>query len=168
MFCTQAVEIDGSDISVWYKMGVAGCQAKQLSFARYALESAISVNKQHWPSVELLVEVRLGELHLPRHLVEFALLRDLQVLFALGDDISCQQVIEHALQLNPFFSRGLEIQKSLEPCHGSIAEHRWVFPQDYGRKETTQPRRPVEVTVESWHGPSCILFGFCTIISVAL
>ena len=156
----EAVEIDATDITVWYKMGIAASQANELSLARFALEGGLAVNSKHWPSLELLVEVRRAP---PFRCASTAfLLEDSalpcgppQVLFSLGDDTGCQLAVDHALRLNPFFARGLELRKGLEPGSTEAVEHRWLSPQAYntaGQQEqlAAVAKPPVVLTVESW------------------
>ena len=78
-----------------------------------------------------------------------------QVLFALGDEPGCKRVVEHALQLNPFFSRGLDLRQSLQPGSNFPVEHRWLFPEKCrlkGGDELGQPKPVVDFTVDSWRG----------------
>ena len=128
----QAVELDSSDVTIWYKMAVAACQAEQLSLARFALENALVVNQNHWLSVELLVEV----------------------LLALGDSIACKFAVEQAHRINPAFERGKSIVASLgQKINRPEVRYRWVSPAKC-RPLEDQPAVSASqnLSVESWQG----------------
>ncbi|CAI8055447.1 Calcineurin-binding protein cabin-1 [Geodia barretti] len=81
----QAVDVDGSDVTVWYQMGLAATSLGNLLLARTALDEARRCHAHYWPAIDLLCSL----------------------LLALNDDISCLQLISEVLPHLPDFPRGL-------------------------------------------------------------
>ncbi|XP_070531569.1 calcineurin-binding protein cabin-1-like [Ptychodera flava] len=87
----KAVELDRSDVTVWYHMGKIALQLCQLSLARLAFEEALTCNPNHWPSMDTLCTV----------------------LYSLNDYYSCMYIISKALDRDGAYTKGLVLREKM-------------------------------------------------------
>lgn len=53
----QAVMLDSTDVSVWYKIGHVALKLLRLPLARHAFEEGLLCNPDHWPCLDNLITV---------------------------------------------------------------------------------------------------------------
>ncbi|XP_077986100.1 calcineurin-binding protein cabin-1-like [Glandiceps talaboti] len=87
----KAVELDCSDVTVWYHMGKIAVELSQLSLARLAFEEALTCNPNHWPAMDSLCSV----------------------LYALSDYYSCMYYISKALGRDGSYTKGLVLRDKM-------------------------------------------------------
>eukprot|EP01133_Synstelium_polycarpum_P008375 gene8375-9842_t len=80
-FFVQAVDLDGSDLLVWYNIGRIASDLSKWNIARHALERALvlAAPATHWMSLERLIEL----------------------LYVIGDHDSCRRQVDAALRIDP-------------------------------------------------------------------
>ncbi|XP_010244392.1 PREDICTED: uncharacterized protein LOC104588240 [Nelumbo nucifera] len=88
----QAVEIDTKDSVVWNQLGTLSCSMGLLSISRWAFEQGLSCSPNNWNCMEKLLEV----------------------LIAIGDEVSCLSVAELILRHWPSHSRALHVKNTIE------------------------------------------------------
>ncbi|ERN03626.1 hypothetical protein AMTR_s00042p00226140 [Amborella trichopoda] len=88
----QAVEIDTKDSVVWNQLGTLSCYIGLLSIARWAFEQGLSCSPNNWNCMEKLLEV----------------------LIAIGDEISCLSVANLILRNWPSHARALLVKTVIE------------------------------------------------------
>ncbi|KAE8687620.1 hypothetical protein F3Y22_tig00111013pilonHSYRG00255 [Hibiscus syriacus] len=88
----QAVEIDNKDSVVWNQLGTLSCSMGSLSISRWAFEQGLLCSPNNWNCMEKLLEV----------------------LIAIGDEVSCLSVAELILRHWPSHSRALHVKNTIE------------------------------------------------------
>ncbi|CAN0907300.1 Calcineurin-binding protein 1 [Linum grandiflorum] len=88
----QAVEIDTKDSVVWNQLGTLSCSMGLLSISRWAFEQGLLCSPNNWTCMEKLLEV----------------------LIAIGDEVSCLAVAELLLRHWPSHSRALHVKCTIE------------------------------------------------------
>ncbi|XP_012492972.1 calcineurin-binding protein 1 isoform X1 [Gossypium raimondii] len=88
----QAVEIDNKDSVVWNQLGTLSCSMGSLSISRWAFEQGLLCSPNNWNCMEKLLEV----------------------LIAIGDEVTCLSVAELILRHWPSHSRALHVKNTIE------------------------------------------------------
>ncbi|CAN1219117.1 Calcineurin-binding protein 1 [Linum perenne] len=88
----QAVEIDTKDSVVWNQLGTLSCSMGLLSISRWAFEQGLLCSPNNWTCMEKLLEV----------------------LIAIGDEVSCLAVADLILRHWPSHSRALHVKSTIE------------------------------------------------------
>lgn len=88
----QAVEIDTKDSVIWNQLGTLSCSMGLLSISRWAFEQGLFCSPNNWNCMEKLLEV----------------------LIAIGDEVSCLSVAELILQRWPSHARALHVKHTIE------------------------------------------------------
>ncbi|KAJ6422369.1 hypothetical protein OIU84_027345 [Salix udensis] len=88
----QAVEIDTKDSVVWNQLGTLSCSMGLLSISRWAFEQGLLCSPNNWNCMEKLLEV----------------------LIAIGDEVTCLSVAELILRHWPSHSRALHVKNTIE------------------------------------------------------
>lgn len=83
--CLHFVQVDASDVCVWYGVGKMAVQLGDVRLARHAFEQGLACSSGHWPCLDELVGV----------------------LYAIGDDLACLHRIAQALAKDPYYVKGL-------------------------------------------------------------
>lgn len=94
----QAVEIDDKDPVVWNQLGTLSCSMGLLSTSRWAFEQGLLCSPNNWNCMEKLLEV----------------------LIAIGDEVSCLSIANLILRHWPSHSRALHVKTTIEyaePIH---------------------------------------------------
>jgi tetratricopeptide (TPR) repeat protein len=81
----QATTIDGADVVLWYESGRLAESVDNLRLARYAFEQGLACNPKHW----------------------LCLVRLLDVLALMQDDIACMRAVNVALSWQPAYAPAL-------------------------------------------------------------
>ncbi|XP_037071149.1 calcineurin-binding protein cabin-1-like [Pollicipes pollicipes] len=79
-----AAELDDTDVSLWYKTGVAAYRADRLHLARAAFKQGLACSPGHWPCMDSLVSV----------------------LYLLSDFEECLLRLSAAFRRDPHFTKG--------------------------------------------------------------
>ncbi|XP_020680903.1 calcineurin-binding protein 1 isoform X1 [Dendrobium catenatum] len=88
----QAVEIDSKDSVVWNQIGTLACTMGLFSTSRWAFEQGLICSPNNWNCMEKLLEI----------------------LIAIGDEVSSLSVAELILRHWPSHSRALHVKKIIE------------------------------------------------------
>ncbi|KAB2019838.1 hypothetical protein ES319_D07G023800v1 [Gossypium barbadense] len=88
----QAVEIENKDSVVWNQLGTLSCSMGSLSISRWAFEQGLLCSPNNWNCMEKLLEV----------------------LIAIGDEVTCLSVAELILRHWPSHSRALHVKNTIE------------------------------------------------------
>ncbi|XP_010546513.1 PREDICTED: uncharacterized protein LOC104818581 [Tarenaya hassleriana] len=88
----QAIEIDAKDSVLWNHLGTLSCSMGLLSISRWAFEQGLLCSPNNWNCMEKLLEV----------------------LIAIGDEVSCLSVANLILRNWPSHSRALHVKHTIE------------------------------------------------------
>ncbi|XP_050504043.1 calcineurin-binding protein cabin-1 isoform X3 [Diabrotica virgifera virgifera] len=86
-----ASELDGTDVTLWHKIGVLSLDQNKFHQSAYAFEKGLECSESHWPCLDKLISV----------------------LYAIRDTVSCLEYIGKALMLDPDYSKGLVLRKQI-------------------------------------------------------
>ncbi|XP_058796392.1 calcineurin-binding protein cabin-1-like [Phymastichus coffea] len=107
----QAINLDDSDVMIWYKIGTLALNKSNLEEACFAFRQGLKRNKNHWPCLDSLITV----------------------LYAIPDYMNCLMYISLALERDPSYSKGLifcrEILKVV-PSFEKLSDDFFEFPLD--------------------------------------
>ncbi|GJJ73149.1 calcineurin-binding protein cabin-1 [Entomortierella parvispora] len=109
----KAVTFDSSDNALWVKIGKLAATARKYKLARYALECGLQQSNPEAGDAEAAGHV-VTRLSADYDLTpsQWTCLEALcEVLYKIGDLVSCQEYVQKALRLSPYFERGLELQQ---------------------------------------------------------
>uniref|UniRef100_S4RUA1 Calcineurin binding protein 1 n=1 Tax=Petromyzon marinus TaxID=7757 RepID=S4RUA1_PETMA len=87
----QAVLLDASDVTLWFRMGSVAVRLLRMPLARHAFEEGLRCSPMHWPCLDRLITV----------------------LYALGDYGCCLYYIYQALQKDPGYGKGLVLMAKI-------------------------------------------------------
>ncbi|XP_072181988.1 uncharacterized protein [Diadema setosum] len=93
----EAVTLDGTDVTLWYKIGSAAVKLYQLALARVAFEQGLRCSKHHWPCLDNLCTI----------------------LYAINDYVTCLYYIAQALERDRYYMKGLALRDQIyseQPC----------------------------------------------------
>ncbi|CAN8327080.1 unnamed protein product, partial [Cochlearia groenlandica] len=88
----QATDIDAKDSVLWNHLGTLSCSMGLLSISRWAFEQGLLCSPNNWNCMEKLLEV----------------------LIAIGDEVSCLSIANLILRHWPSHSRALHVKHSIE------------------------------------------------------
>ncbi|KAF9576299.1 Histone transcription regulator 3 [Mortierella alpina] len=114
-FYLKAVSFDGSDNALWIKIGTLAAQVKNFRLARYALECGLQQSRSDSNSEVTDVSSFPGALW-DQDLTpsQWSCLETLcEVLYQIGDYVACEDYVQKALRISPYFERGLELLKMI-------------------------------------------------------
>ncbi|KAG0004617.1 Histone transcription regulator 3 [Entomortierella chlamydospora] len=108
-FYLKAVMFDNSDNSLWVKIGILAAKEKRLKLARYSLECALQQQGHDGTEAEdnIPFDALANQDLTPS---QWTCLETLcEVLYEIGDFIACEDYIQRALRISPYFERGLKL-----------------------------------------------------------
>ncbi|KAG0237718.1 Histone transcription regulator 3 [Actinomortierella wolfii] len=119
----KAVAFDNMDSALWTKIGVLAAKTKRFRIARYALECGLQGSVLQ-PSTSDETSDNAGniggdfdDVSTTADLTpsQWKCLENLcNVLYEIGDYAACNEYISRALQISPYFSRGLELKRLIQ------------------------------------------------------
>jgi calcineurin-binding protein cabin-1 len=56
-FFLKAVNIDSSDVYIWYQIGETALKLNKFSVSKYGFEQSLKLDATHWPSFDNLVVI---------------------------------------------------------------------------------------------------------------
>lgn len=87
----RATELDKSDVVLLFKLALAASRVRDYHIARAAAEQALVLSPNHWPSLDILINLT----------------------FKLGDHPSCLCYVAKALERNPGYPKALKFRRML-------------------------------------------------------
>ncbi|CAH1784782.1 unnamed protein product [Owenia fusiformis] len=96
----QAVQLDATDVTVWYKLGSLAIKLRHLTLARHSLIQGLECSANHWPCLDQLI----------------------LVLYVLSNYENCLFHISMALKRDPGYLRGLVLMRKILCEHPSLKE----------------------------------------------
>ncbi|KAG0042324.1 Histone transcription regulator 3 [Gryganskiella cystojenkinii] len=133
----KAVSFDSSDNSLWIKIGRLAAKEKKHKLARYALECGLQQSSPEEGDTTASTEHIVSGLSTEYDLTpsQWMCLETLcEVLYEIGDLVACQEYVQKALRLSPYFQRGIELQE--------LVCRRLEEVQDHSQEEPMQTDEP--------------------------
>ncbi|XP_062855378.1 calcineurin-binding protein cabin-1 [Trichomycterus rosablanca] len=96
-FYVEAVMLDSTDVSVWYKLGQVALKKVSIPLARHAFEVGLRCNPDHWPCLDSLITI----------------------LYTLSDYSCCLYYICKALEKDPGYTKARVLKEKIfkeQPC----------------------------------------------------
>ncbi|KAF9975834.1 Histone transcription regulator 3 [Actinomortierella ambigua] len=168
----KAVAFDNMDSALWTKIGVLAAKTKRLRIARYALEcglygSALQPAAPEHTSDAVGYPASDDDL-LTADLTptQWSCLETLcNVLYEIGDFAACKEYVGRALQISPYFERGIELQRIIHQkfsqqnltIDGENSDETMDSDQKIGTFESTEPLT-LELDNLSWTSLGELLF----------
>nr|XP_054757189.1 calcineurin-binding protein cabin-1-like [Lytechinus pictus] len=93
----EAVNLDSTDVTLWYRIGTVAVKLSQLALARVAFEQGLKCSKLHWPCLDFLCTI----------------------LYAINDYVTCLYYIAQALERDKRYTKGLALRDQIyseQPC----------------------------------------------------
>ncbi|XP_071040839.1 calcineurin-binding protein cabin-1 isoform X2 [Parasteatoda tepidariorum] len=87
----EALEIDGTDVIMWFRMGNAAINISNFPLARLCFEEGLKSNPNHWPSMDKVITV----------------------MYALNDYAGCLFYIAKALERECYYLKGLAFKDEI-------------------------------------------------------
>ncbi|CAH1273708.1 CABIN1 [Branchiostoma lanceolatum] len=87
----EAVNLDSSDVTVWYKMGTVALKIHNYSLAKYCFECGLTCNPKHWPCLDNVITLQ----------------------YALNCYEHCLDAISQALEREPHYAKGLAFRNKI-------------------------------------------------------
>ncbi|XP_048242654.1 calcineurin-binding protein cabin-1-like [Haliotis rufescens] len=87
----EAVKIDSSEVTVWYKIGTIGLKIHDYSLSRLAFEQGLQCNPNHWPCLDHVIPVS----------------------YALNDYWRCLYYIAKALEKDCHYEKGIALREEM-------------------------------------------------------
>lgn len=87
----EAVQLDDSDVTVWFHVGEVAMKSFDLCLARQAFEQGLQCNPKHWPCMDALCTV----------------------LYSIGDYVACLHLIAKALERDEEYLKGLALRDKI-------------------------------------------------------
>ncbi|XP_040064460.1 calcineurin-binding protein cabin-1 [Ixodes scapularis] len=97
----DAVEIDSSDVTVWFKMGKLALTLHLYPLARISFEEGLKCSPKHWLCLNNLMTV----------------------LYALNDYQTCLHYIARALKLDPGYTKALALRDAIYKEHPALSNN---------------------------------------------
>ena len=94
----EAVAVDDSDVTVWYRIGNIALKIHNYPLARHGFEEALKCNPKHWPSLDKIITV----------------------LYVLGDYANCLYFISRAFSRDSGYVKGLCFMNQIFEEHPGI------------------------------------------------
>ncbi|XP_017772871.1 PREDICTED: calcineurin-binding protein cabin-1-like [Nicrophorus vespilloides] len=100
-----ASELDDTDVTLWYKIGMLALKQNHFRQSMYAFTKGLDCNDSHWPCLDQLISV----------------------LFGIGDTIACLEYISKALNLDPYYVKGIVVRKRIYENNPATQEYYMKF-----------------------------------------
>ncbi|XP_069132021.1 uncharacterized protein [Argopecten irradians] len=94
----EAVKIDTTEVTVWYKIGTIALKLYNFPLARLGFEKGLHCNPNHWPCLDHVVTL----------------------LYAMNDYFNCMYYISRALEKDFEYTKGLAFRKQILKEHPSL------------------------------------------------
>ncbi|XP_071957281.1 calcineurin-binding protein cabin-1-like [Antedon mediterranea] len=111
-FYLEAINIDSTDVSLWYKIGNLALELVHIPLARIAFEQAYQCNPKHWPSLDSLCTV----------------------LYALCDYPGCLYYIAKCFELDSCYPKGHVLRKKIFSEQPSLERDTFVLFQQWNEE----------------------------------
>nr|XP_018916793.1 PREDICTED: calcineurin-binding protein cabin-1-like [Bemisia tabaci] len=125
----QAVEIDNSDITVWFRIGRIAMRIADLNLAISAFLEGLRCNPRHWPCLDNIITI----------------------FYAVGDFLACLSYIHKAFELDPDFVKGHIFIKEIEKKHPTVLKDFKIFYPECsleGREELGVEREEIQFILD--------------------
>lgn len=97
----DAVNIDATDVSIWYKMGLVALKLHNYPLARLCFEEGLKCNPKHWPCLDNVITV----------------------LYVLNDYANCLYYISIALERECSYTKGLTFRYKIYEEHDGLRSY---------------------------------------------
>ncbi|WAR03684.1 CABIN-like protein [Mya arenaria] len=87
----EAVKIDNTEVTVWYKVGQTALAVEDFRLAMLALEQGLDCNPRHWPCLDTLIPI----------------------LYALNNYVECLYYIGKALEMEVHYMKGYAFMEKI-------------------------------------------------------
>ncbi|XP_054272503.1 calcineurin-binding protein cabin-1-like [Macrosteles quadrilineatus] len=101
----KALELDDTDLNLWYRIGLVGMKLVDLNVAISAFEKALEISPRHFPSLDNIISAT----------------------YAQGGLLNCLYYIARALEYNPKYRKGLALKDRIFKDHPSMREYYVTF-----------------------------------------
>uniref|UniRef100_A0A8D8PYN5 Calcineurin-binding protein cabin-1 n=2 Tax=Cacopsylla melanoneura TaxID=428564 RepID=A0A8D8PYN5_9HEMI len=99
-YYVKAIELDSTDINIWYKIGKIALDIHNLDLAVQAFNNGFQCNESHWPTLDNLITA----------------------LFSIGDYLSCLYMIWRAFELDADYVKGHVFKQYISTNHACFIE----------------------------------------------
>ncbi|XP_031357687.1 calcineurin-binding protein cabin-1-like isoform X2 [Photinus pyralis] len=106
---SAAAELDGTDVTLWYKIGTLALRRDRFRHAAFAFSQGLECSESHWPCLDKLITL----------------------LFAIRDTVGCLSYITKALILDPDYGRGLVLRREIYEANSATREYYRLYNPDY-------------------------------------
>ncbi|XP_056640755.1 calcineurin-binding protein cabin-1-like isoform X2 [Diorhabda sublineata] len=103
-----ASQLDGTDVTLWYKIGNLSLAQDKFRQSAYAFAKGLECSETHWPCLDKLISV----------------------LFAIKDTIACLEYIGKALMKDADYVRGLVLRKQIYRNNPATEEYYKLYNPD--------------------------------------
>lgn len=103
-----ASQLDGTDVTLWYKIGNLSLAQDKFRQSAYAFAKGLECSETHWPCLDKLISV----------------------LFAIKDTIACLEYIGKALMIDADYVRGLVLRKQIYRDNPATKEYYRLYNPD--------------------------------------
>ncbi|GIY38511.1 calcineurin-binding protein cabin-1 [Caerostris extrusa] len=143
-FNPEALEIDNTDVFMWYQMGKAAINILNFSLARLAFEEGLKCNPSHWPCLDNIITV----------------------MYTLNDYANCLYYIAKALERECYYLKGLVFKDEIyreDPSLKSFCEEYFnkcdpsIHSAEYDKEEAQkliQEALDMRIKRQSFHKPT--------------
>ncbi|XP_046971827.1 calcineurin-binding protein cabin-1-like [Vanessa cardui] len=114
---TAASELDDTDVTLWYRLGLVCFQGKHYEMALHAFQKGIERNPRHWPCLDKIIILLLG----------------------LNYKEQCLATIHDALQLDPDYLRGIVYRRHIYTVYRHMREYMECINPIYKWNEEDEP-----------------------------
>ncbi|XP_064599840.1 calcineurin-binding protein cabin-1-like [Liolophura sinensis] len=101
----EAVVVDATEVTVWYKIGTLALKLCKYSLARFSFEQGLQCNPRHWPCLDNVITV----------------------LYVLNDYWHCLSYIAQALERDSGYTKGLAIRRQIFKEHAALKKDTEYF-----------------------------------------
>ncbi|ELR11625.1 tetratricopeptide repeat-containing protein [Acanthamoeba castellanii str. Neff] len=151
-YYVQALDVESTDVAVWYHVGSLARRTHHTALARHAFERALSCNPKHWLSLEALLEV----------------------VFEIGDQAGCRRICKQLLQLDPGHTSALALLGQLASvpdltCENSLpaelrTKRKWKEVATEEDRGVTA--RPYDIDALTWEALAGLLLSIYRLASL--
>ncbi|GIY46166.1 hypothetical protein CDAR_570561 [Caerostris darwini] len=140
----EALEIDNTDVFMWYQMGKAAVNILNYSLARLCFEEGLKCNPSHWPCLDNIITV----------------------MYTLNDYANCLYYIAKALERECYYLKGLVFKDEIyreDPSLKSFCEEYFnkcdpsIHSAEYDKEEAQkliQEALDMRIKRQSFHKPT--------------
>ncbi|XP_023231855.1 calcineurin-binding protein cabin-1-like [Centruroides sculpturatus] len=97
----DAINIDATDVTIWYKMGLVALKLHNYPLARLSFEEGLKCNPKHWPCLDNVITV----------------------LYVLNDYANCLYYISIALERECSYIKGLTFRNQIYEEHDGLRSY---------------------------------------------